>query len=64
MKVSLGSWNWALVSYCLVVTQASQWNVPYVQKANCQLPMPKATLNMTHANSTTQISQVWKEEYV
>ena len=43
MKVSLGIGNWAPVSYCLVVTQASQWNVPYVQMANSQLPMPKAT---------------------
>ena len=41
IKVALGIGNWAQGSYCLVVTQANNYTVPYAQMPNGQFPMPK-----------------------
>ena len=42
INVALGIGNWAQGSYCLVVTQANNYTVPYTQMPNAQWPIPNA----------------------
>ena len=46
LKVALGIGNWVLGSYCLVVTQANHYVVPYDQMLNAQLPISNAPGNL------------------
>ena len=46
LKIALGIGNWVLGSYCLVVTQANHYIVPYDQMLNAQLPIPNAQGNL------------------
>ena len=42
ITVALGIGNWAQGSYCLVVTKANNYIVPYAQMPNVQWPIPNA----------------------
>ena len=46
IKIALGIGNWALGSYCLVVTQANHCIVWYAQMLNTQMPIPNGQINL------------------